>query len=193
MIYLQTTNVYCLSDRDANIVTNGNLSKRTTPCKNNSTLSKTTPQVNMMNNSPELFTVDTHLGRWDNGRLFKTHEHVYTGPSYRLMAASAVVSLATQTSVDRLYWLVQASRHWTEPISVAVFTPDIEYGIAKTYFQYLTTCFPFIGDKITVHFSYPKDHPPLPIESSISDLLDLCDQPVTVLRRLLKRRSSKVC
>lgn len=160
--------------------------------------SPTTTNISSRSSSSEqpealtAFLVDTALGRWDNRRLYKTHDHVYTGPSYRPLSDSAAVCLATQTSVDRLYWLVQTARHWTEPISIAVFTPDIEYGIAKIYFQYLTTCFPFLGEKITVHFTYPRDRPPVPLVISIHDLLELCDQPVTVLRQLLKHRPDKV-
>ena len=138
------------------------------------------------------FKVEPMLGRWDTRRRYKTHDHVFTGPSYFQLTESCPVCLATQTSVDRLYWLTQAALYWNAPISVAVFTPDVEYGIARGYLQYLVTCFPFLGEKINVHFTYPKEHPPKDLPLVLDQLLMLCDQPVAVLRQLLKQRKTKV-
>lgn len=53
------------------------------------------------------FKVDESLGRWDARRNYKTHDHIFTGPKYRRLAKESPVCLATQTSVDRLFWLTQ--------------------------------------------------------------------------------------
>uniref|UniRef100_A0A6A7G5F3 Beta-1,4-glucuronyltransferase 1 n=1 Tax=Hirondellea gigas TaxID=1518452 RepID=A0A6A7G5F3_9CRUS len=181
--------------REANIVTDDMLCNNKVVCKGVSTRNSTSSSSDteyMKKSSQAAFMIDDQLGRWDNHRLYKTYDHVYTGPNYRTLSSSAVVCLATQTSVDRLYWLIQAARHWSEPVSIAVFTPDIEYGIARIYFQYLMACFPLIGDRVTVHFTYPKEHPPLQLQLNIQDLLKLCDKPVTVLRELLHHRDYKM-
>jgi hypothetical protein len=40
------------------------------------------------------------------------------------------VCLATQTSIDRAHWLLKTVETWTGPISVAIFTPDLEFDIS---------------------------------------------------------------
>ncbi|XP_018018045.1 beta-1,4-glucuronyltransferase 1 [Hyalella azteca] len=139
------------------------------------------------------FTVDVFSGRWDTRREYKIHDSVYRGPRYPTLARESQVTLATQSSVDRLFWLVQVARHWLGPISIAVFTPDVEFGIAKEYLKYLISCFPYVGDKIIIHFAYPKDRPPRPLDAESSgDFLALCHEPVTVLKNLLGQRSKQM-
>nr|XP_053648251.1 xylosyl- and glucuronyltransferase LARGE2s-like [Cherax quadricarinatus] len=138
------------------------------------------------------FVVDEVMGRWDARRRYKTHDHVFTGPQYTRLTRASPVCLATQTSVDRLFWLTQVARYWRAPMSVAVFTPDVEYAIARAYLTYLVTCFPFLGEKVSFHFTYPREHLPKDLPLTIEHLEDKCDQPLAVLKRLLKQRSSKV-
>ncbi|XP_050696716.1 beta-1,4-glucuronyltransferase 1-like [Eriocheir sinensis] len=138
------------------------------------------------------FEVVGPKGRWDARRSYKTHDHVYTGPHYVALSQSSSVCLATQTSVDRLFWLAQVARYWTAPMSVSVFTPDVEYGIARAYLTYLVTCFPFLGEKATFHFTSPKSHPPRDLHVVIDRLEEKCDQPLGVLKTLLKKRDAKM-
>lgn len=138
------------------------------------------------------FQVDEARGRWDARRRYKTHDHVFTGPHYGRLTRSSPVCLATQTSVDRLFWLTQVARYWSAPMSVAVFTPDVEYAIARAYLSYLVTCFPFLGEKVSFHFTYPRDHLPKDVPLVINHLEDRCDQPLGVLKELLKHRDSKM-
>ncbi|XP_047479086.1 uncharacterized protein LOC125032097 [Penaeus chinensis] len=138
------------------------------------------------------FKVDEARGRWDARRRYKTHDHVFTGPHYGRLTRSSPVCLATQTSVDRLFWLTQVARYWSAPMSVAVFTPDVEYAIARAYLSYLVTCFPFLGEKVSFHFTYPRDHLPKDVPLVINHLEDRCDQPLGVLKELLKHRDSRM-
>ncbi|KAK8731229.1 hypothetical protein OTU49_007496 [Cherax quadricarinatus] len=138
------------------------------------------------------FVVHEVMGRWDARRRYKTHDHVFTGPQYTRLTRASPVCLATQTSVDRLFWLTQVARYWRAPMSVAVFTPDVEYAIARAYLTYLVTCFPFLGEKVSFHFTYPREHLPKDLPLTIEHLEDKCDQPLAVLKRLLKQRSSKM-
>ena len=50
------------------------------------------------------------------------------------------MSLATQTSVDRLAKLVQSLATWTGPVSVVVFVPDAEFDVAQAFISYLRSC-----------------------------------------------------
>ncbi|XP_071538295.1 beta-1,4-glucuronyltransferase 1 isoform X2 [Panulirus ornatus] len=138
------------------------------------------------------FKVDLTLGRWDARRRYKTHDHVFTGPQYGRLTRLSPVCLATQTSVDRLFWLTQVARYWNAPMSVAVFTPDVEYAIARAYLTYLVTCFPFLGEKVSFHFTYPREHLPKDLPLVIDHLEHKCDQPLAVLKDLLKQRNSKM-
>ncbi|CAL4101848.1 unnamed protein product, partial [Meganyctiphanes norvegica] len=137
------------------------------------------------------FRIDMYKGRWDSRRKYKSHDHVFTGPRYAHLSSQQPMCLATQTSVDRLFWLTQQARHWTAPMSVAVFTPDVEYAIARAYLTYLVTCFPYIGEKATFHFTYPSDHLPKDLPILINNLETKCDQPLAVLKELLKHRNNK--
>lgn len=138
------------------------------------------------------FRIDIYKGRWDSRRKYKTHDHVFSGPRYSFLTSKQPMCLATQTSVDRLFWLTQQARYWTAPMSVAVFTPDVEYAIAQAYLTYLVTCFPFIGEKATFHFTYPQDHLPKDLPIVIDNLDTKCDQPLAVLKELLKHRNNKM-
>ncbi|KAK8397403.1 hypothetical protein O3P69_004850 [Scylla paramamosain] len=138
------------------------------------------------------FQVDKGRGRWDARRTYKIHDSVFTGPRYQPLTEELPICLATQTSVDRLFWLAQVARYWAASMSVAVFTPDVEYGIARAYLTYLVACFPFLGEKATFHFVYPKGHLPKDLPIVIDQLQDRCDQPLAVLKELLKKRDPKM-
>ncbi|KAL7645136.1 UNVERIFIED_CONTAM: hypothetical protein RMT77_003514 [Armadillidium vulgare] len=140
-----------------------------------------------------LFIIDPRLGRFDNRRMFKTFDNIFVGPDYLNLVEFCPVCLATQSSVDRLFWLTQVAKHWEgAPISIAIFTPDIEYGIARAYLQYLITCFPYFGKKVTIHFTFPVQFPPKDINFTLNNLVESCDQPIFVLKELLKRRSTEM-
>ena len=53
------------------------------------------------------FQVDKGRGRWDARRSYKIHDSVFTGPRFNSLTEEMPVCLATQTSVDRLFWLAQ--------------------------------------------------------------------------------------
>ena len=46
-------------------------------------------------------------GRWDQSRSFKIFDHVYTGSQYEKLSHEFNVTLSTQSSLDKLYWLSQ--------------------------------------------------------------------------------------
>ena len=70
-----------------------------------------------------------------------------------------LLCLGAQSSVDRLYELTELVTNWSGPMSIAVFVPDIELGIALRYIQYLRNCHPSIRSQVSFHLIYPADHP----------------------------------
>ena len=57
--------------------------------------------------------LDFSKGRWDNSRIFKILEHAYTGSEYVKLSKEYDVTLVTQTSLDKLSWLIKVSYHLT--------------------------------------------------------------------------------
>ena len=53
--------------------------------------------------------VDFTKGRWDNSRIFKILEHAYTGSEYVKLSKEYDVTLVTQSSLDKLSWLIKVS------------------------------------------------------------------------------------
>ena len=45
-------------------------------------------------------------GRWDQSRNFKIFDHVFTGSNYDKLSREFNVTLATQSSLDKIYWWV---------------------------------------------------------------------------------------
>ena len=66
--------------------------------------------------------------------------------------------MATQASIDVAYWLTSTVESWSGPISIAIFTPDIEYDISLHYINYLRACYPKIEQQVSFHFVYPLNH-----------------------------------
>lgn len=95
---------------------------------------KTTITNNLCNKTYEynFFNIDPRLGRWDNKRLYKIFDAVSIGDNYGDVSQKYSVCLATQSSIEKLYSLVEVSYHWTGPISVALFAAgDMEYKLVK--------------------------------------------------------------
>ncbi|KAJ9601079.1 hypothetical protein L9F63_000814, partial [Diploptera punctata] len=71
------------------------------------------------------------------------------------------VCLATQSSLERLYSLVEVTDHWKASVSVSVFIGGSDFPLLKSYISYLRHCFPRIRDYVTFHLAFSPDHPPI--------------------------------
>ena len=69
------------------------------------------------------------------------------------------ICLATQASVDKLYWLSRQSELWTGAISVAVYAPNSDLGPTIAMINYLRGCFPGVLSRTSFHLVYPKNKP----------------------------------
>ena len=103
------------------------------------------------------------------------------------LSRSLGVTLATQTSVDRLHWLPQSAGTWTGPISVAVFVPAQEFDIAQAYISYLRSCFQPVRDNVAFSLLHPVQKPPRPARIETSHWVLPCSEPVSVLTSLTRR------
>ncbi|KAK4881241.1 hypothetical protein RN001_004560 [Aquatica leii] len=142
-------------------------------------------------NTP-LFNLNLDLGRWDNKMLYKLYDRIIIGDKYVELSSTFFVCLATQSSFERLYSLVQVSKNWLGPISTAVFAAgEDELNLVLLYMLYLRKCFPNIRDRVTFHLTLPKSRLPKNIELDMQILKhEDCTSPENTLQRLLLRRSA---
>lgn len=104
--------------------------------------------------------MDVRLGRWDSRRLYKMFDSVVVGSEYPTLSETYLVSIATQSSIEKLYSLVQVAHYWTGPISVAVFTAgDEDFLVFQRYLTYLRKCYAPVRDRVTFSVAVPKDRP----------------------------------
>ncbi|KAJ7369426.1 Beta-1,4-glucuronyltransferase 1 [Desmophyllum pertusum] len=70
------------------------------------------------------------------------------------------VTLVTHCTSNHLHYLLDLTKHWKGPISLAVFVPG--YDVVTTYTSLigLHQCDHTFRDRVTVHLVYPMSHPP---------------------------------
>ncbi|XP_065344273.1 beta-1,4-glucuronyltransferase 1 [Cloeon dipterum] len=139
------------------------------------------------------FTLNLHLGRWDSRRLYKMFDWTSVGTKYVELSQNFCVCLATQSSLERLFSLVQVAHQWAGPISAALFlsSPD-ELKIAKHYIRFVRHCYATVKERVTFHVAIPRDHPSFTSEARMSagmenEKLD-CSKPEASLRLLMRHR-----
>ena len=72
-------------------------------------------------------------GRWDQSRNFKIFDHIFTGSNYDKLSHEFNVTLATQSSLDKLYWLGQVRII----LLVHILTEELSlYCLKKWYFVF---------------------------------------------------------
>ena len=138
----------------------------------------------------KLKTINLQLPRWDSKREYKIHDYAIVGGQYKNSSENNKVCLATQTSVDRLYWIPYVLKHWLGPVSIAVFVPDVEFEIFKVFMTYLEECYPERLDRVAFHFVYPTNH--LPKDKKRWIHIEDCPNANVALKKLLKLRPKSV-
>lgn len=132
--------------------------------------------------------MDLQLGRWDNRRMYKLFDNIIVGSKFTELSEQYLTTLASQSSLDKLISLIEVSKHWSGPISVAVFAVgDDELTRLLFYIIYLRQCFLDIQEKVTFHFAFPRDHIPSAIALEPDNIPD-CNNPEEVHQSLTKRR-----
>lgn len=107
---------------------------------------------------------------------YTTHAFVWPAQEWDTVTAESRVCLATQTSVERLFWVAWQAEAWSGPMSVSIFVPGSEYAVAAAMVSYLRRCFPNVQEKVSFHLVHPRTRPPRP--SPNPELIHLsCDYP----------------
>lgn len=132
-------------------------------------------------------TLNPNRGLLDKTRSFKIHSYTVTGDNWSETSNAWHVCLSTQTSVDLMFWIKMQAEMWEGPLSLALFTPDVDYTIAVKMIKYLQTCFPEVQSRVTFHMVYPRDLPPKYIQIEDDNLEYDCSQPESVNKEILKK------
>ena len=134
------------------------------------------------------FDSDWKLSRWDSKYCYKFLDFIWPGNKFLELSQKYTVSIATQSSLEKLHSIVEVSRHWTGPISLAVFVAGEEFLLTELYISYLRKCFPHVKDQVSFHLAYSWDYPPNNAPNIIFDYKQECSNPAVVLSELLKLR-----
>jgi N-acetyllactosaminide beta-1,3-N-acetylglucosaminyltransferase len=118
-------------------------------------------------------------------------DFIRPGNKFVELSGKYTVSIATQSSLERLHSIVEVSQHWTGPISLAVFVAGEEFPLTKLYITYLRHCFYHVKDQISFHLAYSLDYPPSDGPELAFDYKQNCSDPKAVLLDLLKYRSAR--
>lgn len=109
----------------------------------------------------KLQKINFNYGRWDNQHLFKFYDFLIIGKKFNELSKKYTVCLATQSSIEKLYSIVQVSQNWNGPISLSIYTAgDDEFIIFQLYFNYLYNCYSTIRENLLIHLTVPKNFIP---------------------------------
>ncbi|GLV41088.1 uncharacterized protein CBL_04612 [Carabus blaptoides fortunei] len=139
--------------------------------------------------------LDLRLGRWDARHLIKMFDFALVGDKFPSLSEKYVVCLATQSSLEKLFSLVQVAHHWSGPISAAVYAAgDEELNLLMLYIVYLRKCHQAVRDRVSFHFAFPKEKLARSVRSV--DLAELaamnCFKPEAMVQQLLKKRPMSI-
>ncbi|XP_023325775.1 beta-1,4-glucuronyltransferase 1 isoform X2 [Eurytemora carolleeae] len=123
-------------------------------------LNKEYAPLNQHSETQEEFTIQYKPGEgvFDQFRMFKVFDFSKTGQNW-LHLGKRHICLGAQTSVDRIYHLVELLGGWTGQLSLAIFTPDLELSVAHKYIQFLSHCYPNLHQQVSFHLVEPVEHP----------------------------------
>uniref|UniRef100_A0A182XA47 Beta-1,4-glucuronyltransferase 1 n=4 Tax=gambiae species complex TaxID=44542 RepID=A0A182XA47_ANOQN len=137
--------------------------------------------------------LDLRLGRWDTRRLYKIFDYAVVGERFPDLSDTYSVCLATQSSLEKIYSLVQVAHHWSGPISTAIFAAgNDELYLVQIYLSYLRACFRPIRERVSFHLVLPRERAPTHLKSvHVSDFTKFdCAKPEATLNDLLKLRKA---
>jgi len=147
--------------------------------------------------SDAIATIEPSHGLYDKSRMFRSHMFSMVGTSWPSLSMSRALCLGAQTSTDRLYEVVELVKHWSGPMSIAVFVPGIELAIATRYIQYLRSCHHQIENQVAFHLTYPVQHQGVLFDPALQGLWEEvgsmdCKEPKQVLQYLLGVRTKEM-
>ncbi|XP_043672949.1 beta-1,4-glucuronyltransferase 1 [Vespula pensylvanica] len=131
--------------------------------------------------------LDVRLGRWDARRLFKTFDSIFVGSRFSELSQMYRVCLATQSSIEKLYSIVEVAHQWTGSMSVALYAAgDEEFEVLQKYLLYLKKCYEPVRERISFSLAVPRVKPlkKQPRTFALPDIVD-CAKPEATLNELM--------
>ncbi|KAF7397849.1 hypothetical protein HZH68_009071 [Vespula germanica] len=131
--------------------------------------------------------LDVRLGRWDARRLFKTFDSIFVGSRFSELSQTYRVCLATQSSIEKLYSIVEVAHQWTGSMSVALYAAgDEEFEVLQKYLLYLKKCYEPVRERISFSLAVPRVKPlkKQPRTFALPDIVD-CAKPEATLNELM--------
>lgn len=108
-----------------------------------------------------ILSIDVRAGRWDSRRMFRSFDSILVGADFFSSSERSKVCLATQSSVEKLFSLVQVMHHWSGPMSVALYAAgDEEFEALQKYLTYLSDCYQREMARVSFSLMVPKGRPP---------------------------------
>ena len=132
-----------------------------------------------------VFNSNWSLSRSDSKHRYKFLDFISSGNKFLELSKKYTVTIATQSSLEKLHYIVEVSRQWTGPISLAVFVAGEEYRLTEVYISYLRQCFTHVKDQISFHLAYSWNYPPSDGPNRAFDYKQNCSNPEAVLSDLL--------
>ncbi|CAL4129045.1 unnamed protein product [Meganyctiphanes norvegica] len=136
-------------------------------------------------------SLDSSKFLWDNSRKYLWRGFVKTGSAWKEVSSEWRVCLATQASVEHLFWLAHHAQVWKGPISVSVYAPDNDYTVAVHMIEYLQQCFTQVRELVSFHFLYPPNAPPNLIDIQYNVNLFTCEDSENFNRFLVDNLRDK--
>ena len=101
----------------------------------------------------ELSKLELRHGLRDLSKKYQVFANILVGDRFVAASKEFNVTLCTQSSMDRLYWLPAVQRTWASaPVSWALLaTNGREWAVAKHYLGWLRRCFPAVRANAAFH------------------------------------------
>lgn len=104
--------------------------------QNTSYLRKSIPLEEGQTIEDVFFLSDINPVRLSADNQFLLYDSLINGPDFEQLTENHKVTIATQTSMDRLFTFIESYEHWAGPISVAVFLKGpLEYFLLKCEYE----------------------------------------------------------
>lgn len=87
----------------------------------------------------------------------RIYDHFRLGSDWENLREKYNICIATQSTLERLYWLPQLLEHWSGPLSLALHLTSVEEWLIFNLFNcYLSRCHPSYKERVALHLSFPS-------------------------------------
>lgn len=132
--------------------------------------------------------MDMLSGMFDDSRRYQLFPNALVGPTYDSLSSNSSVTMATQTSFERMYELHELVSRWDGALSVAIFAPFADMALSITYIRYVQRCQPLSWSAVSFSFLVPAEgYPGHRVEDHLapSAIKLRCSSPLLVHNQLL--------